>query len=293
MAAPVGLLPNLDKPEALQRAGEVAQLLGRLGRSYVIEPDAAALLDLDVTPEPLEAWADRVDVAVVFGGDGTLLQAAKRLAPYGIALVGVNLGHLGFLTELEPEEIETELPGLLTGARVVDQRNMLRAEVLRGDEVVERFLALNDVVIAKGPFSRLIRVEVGLRGRPAFVWPADGVVLSTPTGSTAYALSAGGPVLSPDVRALSITPICPHSFYARTVAVDPAEEVRVRVIAPPADAFVTVDGQHGTQLLPDDVVVTRRAREQAVLWRRPGWNFYDVLRRKLQEQEEEGAHGGE
>ncbi|EQD56515.1 ATP-NAD/AcoX kinase, partial [mine drainage metagenome] len=168
------------------------------------------------------------------------------------------------------------------------QRNMLRAEILRNGEIAERFIALNDVVVSKGPFSRLIRVEVGLRGRPAFVWPADGVVLSTPTGSTAYALSAGGPVLSPDVRALSITPICPHSFYARTVAVDPAEEVRVRIVGPPSDAFVTVDGQRGEQLLAGDVVVTRRATEQAVLWRRPGWNFYDVLRRKL--QEEEGAY---
>ena len=291
MAAPVGLLPNLDKPEALEGARSVARLLEHMGRDYFVEPDAAELLRLGVEPQPAETWVDRVDAAIVFGGDGTLLQAAKRMAPYGIALVGVNLGHVGFLTELEPDEVESELPGLLTGARVVDQRNMLRAEVLRDGQVVERFLALNDVVISKGPFSRLIRVEVGLRGRPAFVWPADGVVLSTPTGSTAYALSAGGPVLSPDVRALAITPICPHSFYSRTVAVDPAEEVRVRVIAPPADAFVTVDGQHGAQLLPEDVVVTKRAREQTVLWRRPGWNFYDVLRRKL--QEEDGAHGGE
>jgi len=291
VAAPVGLLPNLDKPEALEGARSVARLLEHMGRDYFVEPDAAELLRLGVEPQPAETWVDRVDAAIVFGGDGTLLQAAKRMAPYGIALVGVNLGHVGFLTELEPDEVESELPGLLTGARVVDQRNMLRAEVLRDGQVVERFLALNDVVISKGPFSRLIRVEVGLRGRPAFVWPADGVVLSTPTGSTAYALSAGGPVLSPDVRALAITPICPHSFYSRTVAVDPAEEVRVRVIAPPADAFVTVDGQHGAQLLPEDVVVTKRAREQTVLWRRPGWNFYDVLRRKL--QEEDGAHGGE
>ncbi|MDA8345848.1 MAG: NAD(+)/NADH kinase [Thermaerobacter sp.] len=291
MAAPIGLLPNLEKPEALRRAAEVARLLQRLGRTAWFEPDAAALLGLDVRPQPLESWAGRVEVSVVLGGDGTLLQAAKRLAPLGIAIVGINLGHLGFLTELEPEEVEADLPGLLTGTRVLDQRNMLRAEILRDGMVVQRFLALNDVVVSKGPFSRLIRVEVGLRGRPAFIWPADGIVLSTPTGSTAYALSAGGPVLSPDVRALSITPICPHSFYARTVAVDPAEEVRVRIVTPPTDAFVTVDGQHGAQLVPGDVVVTRLATEQTVLWRRPGWNFYDVLRRKL--QEEEGAHAGE
>ena len=291
MAAPIGLLPNLEKPEAMRRAAEVATLLQRLGRTAWFEPDAAALLGLQVQPQPVERWAGRVEVAIVLGGDGTLLQAAKRLAPLGIAIVGINLGHLGFLTELEPEEVESDLPDLLTGTRVLDQRNMLRAEILRDGEVAQRFLALNDVVVSKGPFSRLIRVEVGLRGKPAFVWPADGIVLSTPTGSTAYALSAGGPVLSPDVRALSITPICPHSFYARTVAVDPAEEVRVRIVTPPADAFVTVDGQHGAQLNPGDVVVTRLATEQAVLWRRPGWNFYDVLRRKL--QEEESAHAGE
>ncbi len=291
MAAPIGLLPNLEKPEAMRRAAEVATLLQRLGRTAWFEPDAAALLGLQAQPQPVERWAGRVEVAIVLGGDGTLLQAAKRLAPLGIAIVGINLGHLGFLTELEPEEVESDLPDLLTGTRVLDQRNMLRAEILRDGEVAQRFLALNDVVVSKGPFSRLIRVEVGLRGKPAFVWPADGIVLSTPTGSTAYALSAGGPVLSPDVRALSITPICPHSFYARTVAVDPAEEVRVRIVTPPADAFVTVDGQHGAQLNPGDVVVTRLATEQAVLWRRPGWNFYDVLRRKL--QEEESAHAGE
>lgn len=291
MAAPIGLLPNLEKPDALRRAGEVVRLLQRLGRTAWLEPDAAALLGLDVRPQPLEGWAGRVEASIVFGGDGTLLQAAKRLAPLNIAIIGINLGHLGFLTELEPEEMDEDLPGLLTGSRVLDQRNMLRAEIVRDGVVVQDFLALNDVVVSKGPFSRLIRVEVGLRGRPAFIWPADGIVLSTPTGSTAYALSAGGPVLSPDVRALSITPICPHSFYARTVAVDPAEEVRIRVLGPTTDAFVTVDGQHGSQLSPGDVVVTRLATEQTVLWRRPGWNFYDVLRRKL--QEEEGAHAGE
>lgn len=291
LPAPIGLMPNLEKPEATAFAARVAALLVRLGHPVWVEPEIAELLALPAEPHTVAEWANTVRMAVVLGGDGTLLQSAKLLAPYDIPIVGVNFGHLGFLTELEPEEIEQGLGDILRGEGVPDERMMFRADVLRDGVVAASFLALNDVVVTKGPFSRLIRVEVAFSGRAAFVWPADGVVLATPTGSTAYALSAGGPVLSPEVRAVSVTPICPHSFFARTITVAPSEELRVRVVGPPADAYVTVDGQRGMKLEPGDTVVTRAAREKTVLLRRRGWNFYEVLRGKLQEQE--GAHAGE
>lgn len=291
VAAPIGLMPNLEKPEARAYAVRVAALLARLGFRVWVEPKIAAEIPLPADHRPIADWAGEVRTAIVLGGDGTLLQSAKILAPMGIAIIGINFGHLGFLTELEPEEIEHGLDEILRGDHLLDERMMFQAEVVRDGQVAARFLGLNDVVVSKGPFSRLIRVEVAFGGRAAFVWPADGVVLATPTGSTAYALSAGGPVLSPEVRAVSVTPICPHSFFARTITAAPSEELHVRVVGPPADAFITVDGQNGMKLLPGDTVVACAAREKTVLLRRRGWNFYEVLRRKLQEQE--GAHAGE
>lgn len=284
-------MPNLEKPEARAYSARVAAFLSQLGFPVWVQPEIAREIALPAEAHALPSWRDTVQTAVVLGGDGTLLQSAKLLAPLGIAIIGVNFGNLGFLTELEPEEIEHGLGDILRGEHVKDERMMFQADVMREGRIEQSFLALNDIVVSKGPFSRLIRVEVAFGGRSAFVWPADGVVLATPTGSTAYALSAGGPVLSPEVQAVSVTPICPHSFFARTITAAPSEELRVRVVGPPADAFVTVDGQHGMKLEPGDTVVARAAREKTVLLRRVGWNFYEVLRRKLQEQE--GAHAGE
>jgi NAD+ kinase len=223
-----------------------------------------------------------VELAVVLGGDGTLLNAARRLrgrAP----LLGVNLGRLGFLTELEIFELYQELPAVLSGRYRLDARLMIEARVWREGRLIDEQTALNDLVITKGPFARLILCALHLNGRPVDTYHADGLIVATPTGSTAYSLSAGGPLVDPALDALVITPVCPHTLYSRSMVVSPREEVTVELPGVHHATMLTADGQAGTELRAGDRVEIRRSPERAVLLRRPGWSFYEVLRRKLRE----------
>jgi len=230
---------------------------------------------------------------LVLGGDGTLLGAARRTAAYSPLLLGVNLGHLGFLTELEESDVFAALPGILAGRYEVDERMMLACAICHPGRPDERFLALNDVVVSKGPFARLIdlRLSTGAAGGAVVAtYRGDGLIVSTPTGSTAYSLSAGGPVVDPQVDGILVTPICPHTFYSRPILLTVQQRLRLDVSVVPAgrgeaDVVLTVDGQEGRRLQSGEFVEIAAAQERVRLLRRPRWNFYTVLRRKLAEQD--------
>ncbi len=280
----VGLLPNLDKDEARRLSGDLARWLGGRGVEVVAPPEAAAGLPgaNGLTAVPFAAWEGRVAFCVVLGGDGTLLRAARSLAPLGIPLLGINLGRLGFLTEVEAESVYGLLPDFLDGRYVEDRRTMLEVTVA-GEPRLGRHLALNDVVVSVGPYARLgilgVRVGGSLLGR----YPADGVIVATPTGSTAYSLAAGGPIIAPHLPAQLITPICPHTFYARPTVISNRETVAITVERCQAEAAVTVDGQERLGLRQGEEVRVTAAREEARFLRRPGWDFYAVMRHKLRE----------
>lgn len=226
----------------------------------------------------------RVDLLLTFGGDGTLLRGARMVASHHTPVLGVNLGHLGFLTSIRPEELEGSLAMLLRNEYRLDTRFTLQARVVRHDGTESTpYLALNDAVLHKGGFARVIRlvVRVGQDGEEVGAYSADGLILSTPTGSTAYSLSAGGAIVVPSMECLLATPICPHTLAVRPLVLPADMPIEVEIREPSAEVVLTVDGQEGEALVPGDRLVVSRGEATVPLVRFPGQSFFSTLRRKL------------
>jgi NAD+ kinase len=223
-----------------------------------------------------------LDLLLTLGGDGTLLRGARMVAAHGVPVLGVNLGTLGFLTSLGPAELEDSLALVVAGEVVLDERMLLQASARAADGTSRgAYLALNDVVLHRGGVARMIQMTVYAHGEEVGTYSADGLILSTPTGSTAYSLSAGGPIVSPAVDCIVATPICPHTLAVRPLVLPAAETVEVKVLSPAEELILTVDGQEGAPLLPGDRLVVRRVSTPLRLVRFPGQTFFGTLRRKL------------
>jgi NAD+ kinase len=223
-----------------------------------------------------------LDLLVTLGGDGTLLRGARAVAPFRVPVLGVNLGHLGFLTSLAPEELEWGLEAVVTGGIVLDERLVLSVSAAAPDGSVHgTWLALNDAVLHRGGVARMIRMAVSVRGEEVGTYSADGIIIATPTGSTAYSLSAGGPIVSPSVDCIIASPICPHTLAVRPLVLPAIDRVHVEVLTPTEELILTIDGQEGANLLPGDSLVIERASARLCLVRFPGQTFFSTLRRKL------------
>jgi NAD+ kinase len=218
--------------------------------------------------------------AVVLGGDGTLLAAARSMAKAGIPVLGVNLGSLGFLTEVPLEELYPTLQGIEEGCCNVENRSMVHCEVLRKDSLVASYDALNDIVVGKGTVSRLNHCDVYVDGEFVSVYKADSLIVSTPTGSTAYCLAAGGPILMPSVAALVVTPVAAHSLTHRPLVVPDTSRIEIVVNTGHDEAYLSIDGQVGMPMYDGDRVACRKSERQVKLLRIKG-TFFDVLRAKL------------
>ncbi len=257
--------------------------------------EAARSLEIEVRIEPgaldradgvLTTYDDpsAVDAVVSLGGDGTLLRAARDLIGTGIPLLGVNLGRLGFLTHASIDEIRPALSRLAAGEYEVDQRLTLKVEGLGGDPLQAPQFVLNEVVVNKAGAARVARLElcVGATGReePVGSFSADGVLVATPTGSTAYSMSAGGPIVEPSVDCLTVTPICPHTLAVRPLILPPHLSVRIVAAEPDPDIVFTIDGQAEVGM-PEEGIRIQRADETLHLVRFPGQTFFGTLRRKL------------
>jgi len=221
------------------------------------------------------------DLLIVLGGDGTLLSAARAIGSRQIPLFAVNLGGLGFLTAITIDELYPELERALRGEHRIGRRKLLHAEVRRGDRVVSRYEALNDVVLTKAAIARIIDLDTYVDKQFVCAYKADGLIVSTPTGSTAYSLSAGGPIIFPSVPTICLTPICPHMLTYRPVLVAETSEVEVRCRGEDNSVYLTIDGQIGEPLKKDDSVVCRSSQYALHLIRPPRMMFFDVLRQKL------------
>jgi NAD+ kinase len=228
-----------------------------------------------------EAVPEGAQLLIVLGGDGTLLSAARALKGRDIPLFAVNLGNLGFLTAITVEELYPQLERVLAGDYDVSHRRMLHTELWRGGQCSCTYEALNDITLAKADIARIIELEVHVDDRFMCLYKADGLIVSTPTGSTAYSLSAGGPIMVPIVAAICITPICPHMLTNRPVIVPDETVVRI-TMSGDNTTYLTVDGQVGEQLHKGDRVVCRRSEQTVQLIRASGVGFFDVLREKLQ-----------
>jgi NAD+ kinase len=278
----VGLVAKPDAREAAAVATPLIEWLGRRGLTVVVEKDTASLLALSPTvtvvskPE-LPAHADLI---VVLGGDGTLLSMARAVGDLGVPILGVNLGGLGFLTATTLDEMYAALEACLTGRMAIDERMMLSAQVLRHGARLTEHIALNDVVMTKSAMSRIINLSVSVAGQYATSYRADGLIISTPTGSTAYSLSAGGPLLFPTMDAVVLTPICSHTLTTRPIVLPGHERIEV-TLRSDQEVMLTIDGQIGVQLREGDTVAVHTAAARISLVRFPHKDFFSVLRTKL------------
>lgn len=228
-----------------------------------------------------DEMAREMDILIVLGGDGTFLNAARFFAGSRIPIIGFNIGRMGFLTEMDIGNLDEILETLLQGRYRVEERMMLEGRVLRKGQEITRVLGLNDVVVSKGAFARIIELTLKIHQETVTTYPGDGLIVATPTGSTAYSLSAGGPIIEPSVKSLLITPICPHTLYARSLVVQDSEEVEIEVKRADRRAMLTVDGQEGVRLSRGDKVLLTSAPEKTCLIRLEGTTFYEILRNRF------------
>jgi len=243
----VGFIVNDTISTAIEQAHRLARLLTSRGVE-VFESHSAS-------PETSVKWSpdDNLDLIFTFGGDGTILRAARAAAPLGVPLLGVNLGRVGFLTEMNPWQMEEKLPTLLKGNYWIERRVMLRAELLRGADVVSTFIALNDIVASRAALSRVVDCTLTVNGAVVTKLVADGVIVATPTGSTAYSMAAGGPILHPELRNMVVTPIAPYLTVIRSIVL-PADSQLDMHIDTDDEAYVTSDGQSSELLRDGDTI---------------------------------------
>jgi NAD+ kinase len=218
---------------------------------------------------------------VVLGGDGTLISVARKVGDLPVPILGVNLGSLGFLTEITLDELYPALEQVLNGKFTVSRRMMLDAVVRRGQSEVARFHVLNDIVINKGALARIIDMEASVDGTYLTTYKADGLIIATPTGSTAYNLAAGGPIVDPGLNCLLLSPICPHTLTNRPIIVADESIVRIEVKFQNEEVAITADGQLGMPLQGGDIVEIRKARTGTLLVKSPTKDYFEVLRTKL------------
>jgi NAD+ kinase len=256
----------------------VFRFAGELDLEPIFEPDL-----LDVAPGAGRLEADtEIDALLTLGGDGTLLRGARLLRGRPVPILGINLGRLGFLTSCGRDETELALRRLAAGDYLAERRMQLEARALdRSGNSRKRWFALNDVVLHKGGFARVLHLSVSANGDPVGSYAADGIVFSTPTGSTAYSLSAGGPVVVPTLESIVVTPISPHTLGIRPLVLAADAELSVHTDDGPDELLVTVDGQVGTTFSVGETLIVRRADRHALIVRFPGSTFFSVLTRKL------------
>ncbi len=277
----IAIVSKPQKDELARLLPELVRWLRAHGFSPVLDAESAVYAaDAPAVPRP-ELPNQEPALVIVLGGDGTLLAAARIFAATGTPILSVNLGTLGFLTEVRLAELYPTLEGWCAGCHLTEQRAMLRAELWRGSVLHSTFDALNDIVLTKGEIARMGEFAVELEGKLVAHFRADGVIVATPTGSTAYSLAANGPILTPDVDAMVVTPICPHLLTLRPIVVRGDASLTVRVEGIPNLALLTIDGQQAVEFELGDEVHCHRSPHTVNLVRLKDGGFFEALRSKL------------
>lgn len=277
------IYPNLRKDSARDILEPVFGHLRREGVRLMLPMQMRTVQPFLADADYMETDAaiQFADAAVVLGGDGTMLRLAREAAMYQVPLLGINVGHVGFMTELEPAEL-AEMEKLFTGDFTLDSRMMLHVAVERNGRVVYENDALNDIVIAKGTAFRVVRVGIAADNEEVTRFNGDGVIAATPTGSTAYGLSAGGPVIEPSAENIAVIPICAHALAAKSFVFAPERSVSITAACEGgSEVFISADGGQGFAVRPDDRVVITRSKLQTRLIRLKGNSFYRILQQKL------------
>lgn len=277
-----GIMVNTGKPEAVAFGERLFKRLQARGVEVLMDSATAQVLGCQGLSRP--GYMALIDILLVLGGDGTLLSAARLASSFGKPVLGINMGHLGFLTELDTdEELEPALERVLDGDFTVEERMMIEGRVLRDATEVACFRALNDIVVTRGTFARMINVSAYIDHNHVTDYKADGIIVATPTGSTAYSLSAGGPIIEPLLDCLCITPICPHTLASRSVVARPEAHVRLKLLGGGEKVMLTIDGQEGIPLKPLDTVEVVQAEARAKFVKVSGRGFFEILNTRLRE----------
>ncbi len=276
----IGILTKPKFPNMKATLSQLVSWLREHGKKVVLDPKAAALLGKGASRHGGRI-ADEADMVIVLGGDGTILNAARLVEKRGVPILGINMGGLGFLTEVGGEQLYKTLERVFAKDYAIEERLMLRACLERHGKRVSEATVLNDVVVTKGELSRMIVMRIAIDGQFVTSLRGDGLILSTPTGSTAYSMSAGGPIVTPSVNTLLVTPICPHTLTHRPLLVPSTATLAVTLTSHDKGAMVTFDGQVGVAMTEGDMVTITPSKHRTKLIRFPESTFYDVLRRKL------------
>jgi NAD+ kinase len=272
----VGFVIKAHAPEVKEILVDLIRYFGEKGIASVLEEVAAEKLGRNdgVNREKIP---DKVDLIVVLGGDGTLLSIAHLAAQKDVPVVGINLGALGFLTEVPLDEMFLSLDSYLDGNEaIVSRRQMLQAKTKE-----RSYFSLNDVVINKGALARMIRCAIWIDGKEIAMTRADGLIISTPTGSTAYSLSAGGPIVEPYIPGIVLTPICPHTLSFRPMVISSESEVKVKLLTEGEEVYLTIDGQRGELMTKNDTVTVCQSGLRLQLVSSPSRNYFDLVKEKL------------
>jgi len=291
----IGIIAKKNKPEAVSIARSLVEWFQTRKTEVYVEEEMGNLLftsgpSLRVGPPLSDSYIhsierseipNHVEMIIVLGGDGTLLSVARLVRDHEVPILGVNLGGLGFLTEITLEELYRVLERVIQGDFITDERVVLNAAVIRRGEKMAEFTVLNDAVVNKGALARIIDLETTINGEYLTTFKSDGLIISTPTGSTAYNLSAGGPIVYPSLHSIIITPICPHTLTNRPIMVPDDVEIRAILKTKQQEVILTLDGQQGFYLEFEDVVEVRKADSRILLIKSPYRHYFELLREKL------------
>lgn len=278
----VAIIGKPDHAGANETVLALLDVMQRINQPVVVEERLSRSIGCSQPTAPLAELGVQADLAIVVGGDGNMLGAARVLSRHNVAVIGVNRGNLGFLTDLSPDDFEQPLLDVLSGNYQTEYRFLLNTEVYRHGQLKSSNTAVNEAVLHPDKIAHMIAFEVSVNGDFVFQQRADGLIVSTPTGSTAYSLSGGGPILTHDLDAICLLPMFPHTLSARPIAIAADSEVRLRVLDENDDnLMVSCDGHVTLAVMPGDEIVIRKADHRLRLVHPPGYNYYEVLRSKL------------
>lgn len=287
----IGIIGKKNKEEVYKLASSLNEWLLEKDVRVFVEESLGKKINITntVTEEKLPA---SVDVVVVLGGDGTFLGVSRLVHEFNIPIVGVNLGALGFLAEFTQDEVYSIMELIIQGDYEVEEREMILATVYKSGRKLDDYIVLNDLVINNGPVSRIVDLAIYIDNSRVTTLKADGIILSTPTGSTAYSLSAGGPIVYPTLPVILITPICPHLLTNRPLVVSSNSEIKVKVLTDTQNTYLTADGQIGVTINVGDEVILRKASSKVKLVKSPFRDYFSILKTKLMWGERYGSVDG-
>jgi len=287
----IGIIGKTNTDKAFEIAKDLSEWFNERGVEVIFEQEIGKKIRRRKSV-PAAEIPELVDIILVFGGDGTFLGVSRLACEHGTPILGINLGGLGFLTEITVDEIYPMMERILSGDYEIEDRQMLRTTVRRGRAGAKHYEVLNDVVINKEAVARIIDLEIYIEGSHVTTYKADGIILSTPTGSTAYSLSAGGPIVHPALPVTIITPICPHTLTNRPLVVSNEMKVEIKITTQEPDTYLTLDGQIGIRLKTGDVIEVRKSDTVVKLIKSPFRDYFTILKTKLMWGERYGKING-